>query len=128
MQISSAKCGAWMRLILECELSIYDLLCNATVQGQLRAAHNRVSNQERYSFTPGCDAYFCVVDSASVCSNHRISRRITPSVRRFLRHCSALFVHDILVCAVLTPRGLPVIHCGILFSITVFGYAIWGHN
>ena len=60
MQISSAKCGAWMRLILECELSIYDLLCNATVQGQLRAAHNRVSNQERYSFTPGCDAYFAI--------------------------------------------------------------------
>ncbi len=57
-----------MRLILECDLNIYDLLCNAKVQGQLWAAHITVSNQERGSFTPGCDAYFCVVDSASVCS------------------------------------------------------------
>ncbi len=29
MQISSAKCGAWMRLILECDLTMYTLLCNA---------------------------------------------------------------------------------------------------
>ncbi len=37
-----------------------------------------------------------------------------------------LFFHDKLVCAVLRPRVFPVIHCGIVFSITVFGYAIWG--